>query len=741
MSGIEFKVLSYIPAIVGVACVGLFVFMNNTKSAKNKFFALTSLLIVLWLTFLFIGDTTTSLPVALWALRFGLFFGQLVFLAFYLFALEFPFKTHPGMLARLVWSLPIIVSSVALLTPLGVQSVSIKDFGVQPEAIGPLYASSDLLGVAYLLVSIWVLYKNRRKASAQQRSQINLVLMGLTVAIAANVFSGIIVTLLRVDATYIWIGSFSLFIFSLFVAYAIIRHRLFDVRPVVARSFTYLLLIVALSVVYATLIFGITKFFLVETATSLVADAIYLFTALTMAFTFQPLRKLIDKLSNRIFYSDAYDPQVFLGELNGILATNIDLEKLTSKSSSVIMRNLKPAFVKFYLPKAQRFVLDEADPSHKVVQILRLEKGMLRRKVIETDSLLEKRDTRRLYMVLRENNTGVILRLVNTLNNGAEEIGYILIGYKKSGKPYGSQDIRLLEIVTNELAISIQNALQFYEIQRFNATLQDKVDEATRKLRRTNERLRLLDQTKDDFISMASHQLRTPLTSVKGYVSMVLDGDAGKVNDVQHKLLTQSFLSAQRMVYLISDLLNVSRLRTGKFVIEPVESKLDKVIEEEVEQLTETVKSRGLELEYHKPEHFPALMLDETKLRQVIMNFVDNAIYYTPSGGHIDVYLVDKPESVEFTVVDNGIGVPKHEQHHLFTKFFRAQNAKRARPDGTGLGIFMAKKVIVAQGGAVIFKSVQGKGSTFGFTFPKTKLLPAQQAKPEKPAKAPAKQA
>jgi signal transduction histidine kinase len=94
------------------------------------------------------------------------------------------------------------------------------------------------------------------------------------------------------------------------------------------------------------------------------------------------------------------------------------------------------------------------------------------------------------------------------------------------------------------------------------------------------------------------------------------------------------------------------------------------------------------------------------------------------------VYLVDKPNSIEFTVVDDGMGVPREDQHHLFTKFFRAHNAKRARPDGTGLGLFMAKKVVVAQGGAVIFKSQEGKGSTFGFTFAKSKLLPPEKAKP-----------
>lgn len=104
------------------------------------------------------------------------------------------------------------------------------------------------------------------------------------------------------------------------------------------------------------------------------------------------------------------------------------------------------------------------------------------------------------------------------------------------------------------------------------------------------------------------------------------------------------------------------------------------------------------------------------------MNFADNAIYYTPKGGEITVALNMTKESVECTVNDTGIGVSNSEQHHLFTKFYRAGNARKARPDGTGLGLFMAKKVIAAQGGAVVFKSTINKGSTFGFTFPRAKL-------------------
>jgi signal transduction histidine kinase len=267
------------------------------------------------------------------------------------------------------------------------------------------------------------------------------------------------------------------------------------------------------------------------------------------------------------------------------------------------------------------------------------------------------------------------------------------------------------------VGVALDNKLLFEENQH-----------VLRQLKDSNAQLRALDEAKDDFISMASHQLRTPLTSIKGYTSMVLEGDAGKISPTQKKLLTQSYFSAQRMVYMIADLLNVSRLRTGKFLIDASRVNLATIVEEELEQLRETAAARSLKLIYKKPKKFPDLMLDETKIRQVIMNFTDNAIYYTPTGGKINLKLIETPTTVELRVEDNGIGVPRSEKQHLFTKFYRAGNARKARPDGTGLGLFMAKKVIIAQGGVLIFESQEGKGSTFGFVFSKAKHAVSPQS-------------
>jgi signal transduction histidine kinase len=184
-------------------------------------------------------------------------------------------------------------------------------------------------------------------------------------------------------------------------------------------------------------------------------------------------------------------------------------------------------------------------------------------------------------------------------------------------------------------------------------------------------------------------------------------------------MLQQAYDSSQRMVYLIADLLNASRLRSGKFVIMNRETFLPDVITSEVDQLKAAAQARKVELTFTKPSEFPKVMLDETKIRQVVMNFLDNALYYTPSGGRVNVELKLTDKTIEYSVSDTGMGVPKNEQDKLFTKFYRAANARKMRPEGTGLGLYMAKKVVVAQGGAIIFKSVEGRGSVFGFVFPR----------------------
>jgi len=203
---------------------------------------------------------------------------------------------------------------------------------------------------------------------------------------------------------------------------------------------------------------------------------------------------------------------------------------------------------------------------------------------------------------------------------------------------------------------------------------------------------------------------------------MIMEGDVGKVSKDQAHLLEEAFTSSERMVRLIGDFLNVSRLQTGKFVIDKHAVDLAKLVESELEALESNASSRNLKFIYKKPTSIPLLDLDESKIQQVIMNFADNAIYYSKEASTITVSLKASGDWAEFRVKDTGIGVPKAQQERLFGKFFRATNARQQRPDGTGVGLFLAKKVVDAHQGEIIFSSTENKGSTFGFRLPIEKL-------------------
>lgn len=718
------KNIAYIPAIIGLLLIGLFVLSNNPKNIKNRVFALFNFLASLWLLSLYVSDIAKDEWVALWGLRFGLFFGQLVPLAFYYLVLVFPHRSSFNKLHQIIFGLAYVFIAFLSFTPLNVSTVKLLEFGVLPTEVGPLYTVSDFLSLILVLVGLGILIRKYRGTKEKtEKGQLRLMLIGVAVVIIANVVSGmILLSLFEVDSAALLLGDFALLVFSCLVAYAMVRHRLFDVRLIVARSVAYILSLGILTATTVIVVYALSASTFSELLSASSLAFIYAVIAVVLSIAYQPLKKFFDRVTNKIFFRDAYETQALLDELNQTLVSTIDMEPLLTNASNILQKYLKADFATFAIREGEedilRFLGSENFTKHEDIakhRPLLLDHGA---KVIVTN-LLEN-DQKDLKQFLFDEHIDVLARL--TADPQVEGVGYLLLGEKKSGNPYTSQDIGVIEIVANELVIAVQNALQFEEIQRFNITLQEKIDTATKQLKKSNDKLKALDETKDEFISMASHQLRTPLTSVKGYMSMVLEGDAGKINQNQRKLLSQAFISSQRMVYLIADLLNVSRLKTGKFIIDPMPSNLADVVEGEVEQLKETAAGRNLTLEYKKPADFPLLMLDETKTRQVIMNFMDNAVHYTPSGGHIKVLLEDRGGSIEYKVVDDGIGVPKNEQHHLFTKFYRAGNAQKARPDGTGLGLFMAKKVIVAQNGSIIFKSQKDKGSTFGFAFVKDKL-------------------
>lgn len=705
--------------------MGLTVFMGNTTLALNRIYALFSFSIALWMLSnafaLEVNTANLTIDTRNIISQSIILFATLSAFLFLLFVEVFNGLTKKLRKLNVI----LLVTSFLICCFMFTPAYSI----VNGDTLSPgdyyvLFVTNIVL---FMASTAYALYFSKSIPSAKKGthfySQLQYLRIGYVLAVVpAFFFGGIIASFSSSDIPAL--SPIFLIFFLIFAGISIAKHKLFDIRLIAVRTVGYFLTFMAIGFLSFESLLALNYLIEQRNLPESYQAGLLVVVSLLLAISFTPFKRFFDKVTAKLFYRDAYETQELLNEFNKAIVSTIDAGQLLPRAGVVIEKYLKPEWIAFAIRDSEqdrmRVIAEGAKKiSTKDIERLRpfVREGV--EKIFVTD-LIEFNNE--LKEKLQNTDIGILSRV--TTDTAVEGNGYIVMGYKKSGNMYNSQDLGALEILSNELAIAIQNALQFAEIQRFNATLQEKVDSATGQLRRNNDKLKQMDETKDEFISMASHQLRTPLTSVKGYLSMVLEGDAGELNDMQKRMLGQAFTSSQRMVYLIADLLNVSRLRTGKFIIESAPISLIDLVEGEVSQLRETAQSRGLEIELKKPNSVATLMLDETKIRQVVMNFIDNAIYYTPRGGKITVNITETDKSVGLTVVDNGMGVPKHEQHNLFSKFYRAGNARKARPDGTGLGLFMAKKVIVAQGGSIIFSSTEGKGSTFGFSFAKSKLAP-----------------
>lgn len=713
------EIVALVLSTVANMLLGLIVYLKDPKSMTSRLFALLTFCFAFWAGASYFSVHPVLIDQLSWV-RIVIMLAALLCLLVFLTFTTFPERHLAGnsTIRKIAISYTLFVMALSQTS-----LIFAYDENMNP-APNPGIIFFSILVISMLGGGIFNLLKKHRRSRGKRHDQTRFVILGLIGSFGLIFLTNFLLVVIFHNRSLISLGPAFTLIFSGAMAYAIVKHKLFDIKRTVARSVAYILSLGFIGLIYGGVIF-ILSFFLTSDARFDNADrVVYILLAVASAILFSPTKRFFDKLTNQIFYRDAYDPEEFLDELNSAIVGNIELGILLRQSTVIIQKNLKSehCFVEILpTPVTQSKVIGlgsiEIDRKEGEYITHHLEKSG--KKIVVTDHLGS--DENKFRNLLSEKNIGVIVRLIPSNIQSKEAIAHLIIGTKKSGNVYDKQDIHTLDIVADELLIAIENALRFEEIQGFAAKLQAEVNTATSKLQKTNKKLRELDETKDEFISMASHQLRTPLTSVKGYMSMVLEGDAGKISKQQRDLLNQAFVSSQRMVYLIADLLNVSRLKTGKFIIESTPTNLAEVIEGEIDQLKETAKAKKIDIEYVKPKDFPTLALDETKIRQVIMNFSDNAIYYTPRGGKIKVELSEDKSYIYFKVTDNGLGIPKRDMPHMFTKFYRASNARKARPDGTGLGLFMAKKVIDAQGGSILFESEENKGSMFGFCFDKKK--------------------
>ena len=351
-----------------------------------------------------------------------------------------------------------------------------------------------------------------------------------------------------------------------------------------------------------------------------------------------------------------------------------------------------------------------------------------------------------------------------------------VLGAGRRSGAFGAEAVETLERLGDQAAVAISNALAYREIAVLNLNLEARVTERTRQLSEANaalevshRKLRELDQLKSDFVSNVSHELRTPLTAIRMSVDNLLDGVVGDVSPTLQRYLTKVQNNTDRLVRLISDLLDLSRIEAGRIELHRTKVGVAEVIQDVVDSLRPMAVEKGLELSLVPSGTDFFVFADRDKLQQVLINLTGNAVKFTPSGGRITISArlvpaledqrstsVGAPEPprlgdslllppgppaaalpssaapqqyVEVSVADSGEGIPPEELSAIFDKFHQVRRENRYKAQGTGLGLSIAKSLIELHGGRICVESRLGKGSRFVFTLPMTEAVAPDDAR------------
>ena len=242
-----------------------------------------------------------------------------------------------------------------------------------------------------------------------------------------------------------------------------------------------------------------------------------------------------------------------------------------------------------------------------------------------------------------------------------------------------------------------------------------------------------IEAIKSEFVSLASHQLRTPISGIKWSLDMLLKGEYGKLDGRQRKVVGETLHASGRMISVVNDLLDVSRIEEGRFGYRFSLQSLEDLVNKLVKRFSQQMQKKKLQLSHEKPESpLPKVSIDSEKMEMALQNIMDNAIKYTVERGKIKIYFEKSSTHLTFFIEDTGIGIPKDQQSRVFDKFFRASNAIKLQTTGSGLGLFIAKSITEAHGGTIGFVSKENKGSTFHVSLPiSPKVMPRRKSKGE----------
>lgn len=575
--------------------------------------------------------------------------------------------------------------------------------------------------IAFFLFYIFLFFRNiysaYKKEVGLKRTQARYILFGFII-----LSIGSIEFLPAYQISVAPIGYFAEIIGAVIIVYAVMRYRFMDIGYVFGRIFIYVSSIASVLGI-AHIIATVSRTYLSWPIPDVWLWSIILILSLTI---YPSLFLFFEKIASKYFYYTFYSTQKVLMDAGKSLSRVLDIGKLAKTIIYTISETIKVENISIYLiQKNNKYVVVDSNGFDKSRIDSLVNDEFFTSYFQETYSILDydrlpeimqKVDKfkwsrlRILQKFMEEAKVSICLPLVLE----KEVVGVILLGPKINGDHYSEQDEALLSSLASQASLALINARNYYQLQTFNERLETTVKKRTEELRDANEQLQKADRLKSEFVSIASHQLRSPLTVIKGYLSVILSGDYGQLTDDVKKPLQVCYDANQRLINFTNDLLDLNAIEEGKMNITFAPVKLQDIVEQILKHIEKHIKEKKVEIVFTPPkEGLPEIQADASKLEQVFFNLIDNAIKYSPQG-HVKITLSQLKGKQKFVIQDSGEGMTQDELDSIFEKFARGTSGKKVSAKGSGIGLFVAKKFVEAHKGKIWAESEGiGKGAKF----------------------------
>ena len=684
-----------ISALFLITFFGLSVYLRNPKSITHKLFLFLVLLqeIHIIANYFSLHSPLSTPENQLFWIRVVMAIGALVGPTVFFLSYAFPKEKIDFKKSYLILILTVSAASfLASLSPYLYQGIEYNN-GVAVPIPGPAMPIYFLDPIALFLASFVVLIIKYKKSFGTERMKNLYLLLGLSISFSSIIIFTLVSILILKTSAFVFMGPLFPVVLVGFVGYAIIKHHFLDIQPIIARTVSYTFLIILIAVIYVSALFIGSS---IVTKTPLATEALFISIVLTtvIALTFQPMQSAISKLTDRIFFTGLYNPEKLLSDLSHIMSETINFNDLTAKILKTLIQEMR-------VTKAAFLILDD----HRIKEIRSsgFDEKELLRSPLETliHKELQSEMHSFIFQDLNDDETKNLFRryeieVLIPIKVEKSEVAILILGPKASGNMYSGQDLGLLDVFSSEAGIAIQNARLYTD-------------------------LKITSEAKSRFVSVVSHQLRTPITVIRWSLEMLKQNE-GTEKD-RRAFLDNSYQGVVFLGEQLDDILIALDIYDKKVFLKKDLCNLHELFKELTPEFLTLIRTKKLNIHYDIGHDTNLVKADYGKLKKVLKILFKNALIYSSSGGQIKITSrleeKDSKKRIVVSISDQGIGITESERDHIFEEFFRSDTARTILPNGLGLGMFVAQSFIKAHDGEIwFFSQGRDKGADFHFALP-----------------------